>query len=203
MVGGTQQLPGWESWAKPLPFPLDPKNPCIVSTIFEGLQTRPWVLDGFCRMLFAQQQERKLWGQFSFSYKLLQGKLPLRQFSQPWKWVGSPAPSQLCAKIGKNTQLEPHEGKINYLFIFLIFVANEFKVRYQLDGFSFDSWRHYTHLCFSELKKDFKWQIISFQALPGDSWRELILETEASLWWLLPSFCNASRLSKGVNSYCL
>lgn len=52
MVGGTQQLPGWESWVKPLPFPLDPKNPCIVSTISEGLQTSKsagWFLqDALC-----------------------------------------------------------------------------------------------------------------------------------------------------------
>lgn len=102
--------PGWDSWVKPLPFPLPPKNPCIVSTMFEGLQTRSWVLDGFWR----HSNKGRSWGQVSFSYKLLQGKLPLWQFSQSWKWVGSSAPSQLFARMGRNTQLEPHEGKRNY-----------------------------------------------------------------------------------------
>lgn len=123
------------------PFPSWPKKPMHCQHNLWGAADLKecWMVSAGCSL---HSNKRGSWGQFSFSYKLLQGKLPLQQFSQPWKWVGSPAPSQLCAKIGKNTQLEPHEGKINYLFIFLIFVVNEFKVRYQLDGFSFDSWRH-------------------------------------------------------------
>lgn len=82
-------------------------------------------------------------------------------------------------------------------------MAKEFKVSYWVDGFSFDSWKHKYSSVFSRVKRGFEWQIISSQALPGDSWRELILETEASPWWLLPSFCSAWRLSKGINSHCL
>lgn len=55
-------------WVKPLPFPLDPNYPCVVSPVSEGLQTKSWVLDGFWRMLFAQQQGKKLGAIFLTNY---------------------------------------------------------------------------------------------------------------------------------------
>lgn len=61
-------------------------------------------------------------GQSPFPYKLLEGKLPLWQYSQPRKRVDCPAFSQLCAMMGKNTQLEPHKGKGSYLLSFSLYL---------------------------------------------------------------------------------